>query len=391
MNILSISSILPIPGIITTNDFVFQTYIHYKQLFKDDSIAIIKPVKLNLRPNLALKKTTRLGRLNRLFTRNINGFQVEVFPFYSSWGFRNLHAIITRTVYYLNAGRIRSLFSQYNFDIIHAQYIFPDAMLAYMLHRRYKIPYVITTHNERFYFEHCISKSMAIRILKSASGIFPINHFNYSFYKSIGISNIELIPLGFSDSFIKVQKLSSKEVIHILTVAELIKLKNIDKVIYAISELVRKHPMIIYTVIGQGPEKESLLNLVESLGIANHVVFIEKIPYEYIADEMYKHDIFIMPSYFETFGRVYFEAMAMGIPIICAKNSGIYGIFKEMEEGISVDHNNISDIVNALEFLITNPERRHRIGFNGKKLVEQYTWTNIAERLHTKYIEMIHS
>ncbi len=121
----------------------------------------------------------------------------------------------------------------------------------------------------------------------------------------------------------------------------------------------------------------------------DHVDFISRIPHEQIADEMYKHDIFIMPSYFETFGRVYFEVMAMGIPVICAKGSGIHGFFKEMEEGISVDHKDIKSMTDALEYLINNPGKRLKIGANGKKLVEKHTWENIAVDLHNKYNEVV--
>ena len=62
-----------------------------------------------------------------------------------------------------------------------------------------------------------------------------------------------------------------------------------------------------------------------------------------------------MPSYVETFGRVYFEAMAMGIPIICAKNSGIYGYYKEMEEGVNFlmksEHNHLLWLVLSNQLL----------------------------------------
>ena len=390
MKILSISTILPIPGIVPSNDFLFQIYINYRQLYKDDTIIIIHPNKVNLNLRSVIKRKMRSGKLNKVLTRNIYDFQVEIFSYYSSWSLRNIHAIITSTVYLLNINRIKSLLSNYNFDIIHAQYIFPDGLLAYFLHKKYKIPYVITTHNERYYFDHTISRVIALRILKSACGVYPINYFNSLYYKSLGLTNIELIPLGFYNSFLKKQKELSKQRISIFTVAELIKLKNIDKVILAIGKLAPEYD-ITYTIIGKGPEKDNLNKLVDNLGINNIVHFIDAVPHELIANEMYKHDIFIMPSYFETFGRVYFEVMAMGIPIICAKNSGIFGIFKDREEGIAVDHNNFAEIINALKYLIDSPAERKRIGMNGKKLVENYTWENIAKLFHNKYDIIIHA
>ncbi len=249
---------------------------------------------------------------------------------------------------------------------------------------------MITTHNELFYFKHFISNRIATRILRNASFVVPINYSNFNYFNSIGIKNTELVPLGFNKSFLRPQKEIKGGAVKILTVAELIKLKNIDKVILAVSKLVEKYE-ICYTVIGRGPEKEKLVKLADQLHLGQKVEFIDYIDHTKIADETYKYDIFIMPSYIETFGRVYFEAMAMGIPIICAKNSGIFGYFKENEEGISVNHNNIDEIADMIEFLIVNTEKRLLIGKNGQKLVESYTWEKIAAILHNKYLKMADS
>ena len=106
-----------------------------------------------------------------------------------------------------------------------------------------------------------------------------------------------------------------------------------------------------------------------------------------VCRELANYDIFILPSYYETFGRVYFEAMAAGIPVICAKNSGIYGYFKESVEGFSVDHKDINDICSKLELLIKDPSLRTQIGRNARKLVEAYTWENVVQELHQIYID----
>lgn len=388
MRILSISGILPIPSIVKTNDFIFQIYSAYRRKFQTDDIVIINPVKYNFNPFTFIKRKSTLTNLDGKLTREISNFQVEIFPYFSTWKLRNLHAFITSSIYIVNRHRIKMLFNDFRFDIIHAQYIFPDGMLAYLLSKKYGIPFILTTHNERFYFYHKLSKWMAIKIMRKASLVIPINYSNYLYYKSLGISNIEFIPLGFDESFIRPSKEISIGHVNIFTVCSLIKLKNIDKVIIAFSKLASRYD-VTFTIIGDGPERDHLLKLVKSLALEQNVKFIFHIPHNEIADEMYKHDIFIMPSYFETFGRVYFEVMAMGIPVICAKNSGIHGVFKEMEEGISVDHMNIEAISDALEYLISNPAERSRIGTNGKILVENYTWQNIAVNLQSKYAGII--
>ncbi len=390
MKILSISGILPIPGLISSNDFVFHTYTHYKEIYKDDEVLIIRPTQYKTNIKKIITGKTEFNLLNGKSVLSFFGMEVVIYPFLSSRRVRNFHSILAYSIFFLNRKKIRQLMTHTRFDVIHAQYIFPDGLLAYLISKKYKIPYMITTHNELFYFKHLISNRIATRILKNASFVVPINFRNFNYFNSIGIKNTELIPLGFNKSFLRPQKDIAEGVVKILTVAELIKLKNIDKVIQAVSKLVEKHN-ITYTVIGRGPEKEKLEQLVDQLNLRKNIEFIDQIDHNKIADEIYKFDIFIMPSYVETFGRVYFEAMAMGIPIICAKNSGIHGYFEENEEGISVNHNNIDEIAEKIELLVANPTKRLSIGKKGQKLVESYTWEKIAGILHERYMYMNNS
>ncbi|MBN1187063.1 MAG: glycosyltransferase family 4 protein [Bacteroidales bacterium] len=390
MNILAISSILPITPVINDNDFIYHLYKNYKNKYQDDKIVIIKPVKYDFNIKTILKGQTRLQKLDGKLHWQINDFQVEIFPFYSAWTLRNLHALVSRTIFYVNRKRIKDLFNTYQFDIIHARFIFADGILAYLLKKKYNIPYVISTHNEMFYFQHYYSRRMSIRILNQASYVLPGSYTNLLSIRSYKIENLIQTTHGFDSSFIRVQRKEPNDKVHILTVCQLIKLKNIDKVIHALNQL-KKCCDFKYTIIGTGPEKEYLMCLVNAYGLQDCVLFIDHIPHEQIAEEMYKHDIFIMPSYFETFGRVYFEVMAMGIPIICARNSGIYGLFKENEEGLAVDHTNIKEIANTLKTLIANREVRLRIGKNGQVLVKKYTWDNIVKDLRQKYLYTVSS
>jgi glycosyltransferase involved in cell wall biosynthesis len=384
MDVVVISHILPIPGVKKTNDFIFQLYSTYRQQFPEDRVLIFAPVNLSWNPFRYFKKNSLRHRLGGLYKQDINGFSVEILPFLSIWRYRNFHALITRSVYFLNRRRIHRIFSENRIEIIHARYIFSDGLLAHLLSKKFQIPYVVSTHNERFYFDHAYSRKVARRILTGASMVMPMNHSNYLYFKSIGIGNLERATHGFSTDFLREQKMDRSSTVSLFTVADLIKLKNIDKVILAISNLSKEFDLS-YTIIGRGPEKDSLQGLVSELQIQNLVFFKDVVPHELIAEEMYQHDIYVMPSYFETFGRVYFEVMAMGIPIVCARNSGIYGIFKDGEEGLSVDHMDMESIMDALSLLISNREERLRIGKNGQVMVRNYTWENIARELRKKY------
>ena len=389
MNILSISSILPLPGYIKINNFVFDFYDHYLKEFKSDKVFFIYPSKYsNKLIRSILQDDTSALEINKLKKFHYKNHKIDIITFLSVQRFRNLHAILSNTLYSFNKRFIKKLINGNNINVVHAQFIFPDGMLAYHIWKKYKIPYIITSHNELKYFRHIISKRLSLQIFKNAYCVTPLNYTNYKTFLNNNLSNVLHVPLGFDSKFLKIKKKERNHEVKIITIANLIKLKNIDKVILSLARL-NKNYNFHYNIVGEGPEKDNLNTLINHCKLRDKIKLLGHLAYEEIGDVLSEHDIFIMPSYFETFGRVYFEAMALGLPIICAKNSGIYGFFKEMEEGISVDHTNINDIADKLELLISNKSLRTRIGKNGHELVKKYTWKSLAIRYNKMYKKSI--
>ena len=120
--------------------------------------------------------------------------------------------------------------------------------------------------------------------------------------------------------------------IKVLTCANLIKRKNIDKLILAIKDL----DDFELTIIGDGKEFKRLKSLVKEVGCGfnrTNIKFLGRLPHEKVLEQMQTADIFILPSVNETFGMVYLEAMASGCVTVCTKNDGIDGIIKDGENG----------------------------------------------------------
>lgn len=384
MNILSISSIMP-----EINDFVFEFYSHYLDEMKQDRVFFILPVK---RTNKLIRKIAADqfddSKISRLKVYYFNHYKVSIFKYLSIWRYCNIHALLSVSLYFFNRKALDQLITGNNINVVHAQNIYPDGMLAYYIRKRYHIPYIITSHNELRYFNHFISKRLAMKIFRNAYKVTPLNYSNYQTFLQNKLNNIIHIPLGFDEKFLRLKRKNNHDEVRIITVARLVKLKNIDKVIHALYSINQKYHFR-YTIVGDGPEKEYLTRLVNQYNMQDRIQLTGKIPYQQIADVLSEHDIFVMPSYFETFGRVYFEAMALKIPVICAKYSGIYGFFEEMKEGISVDHTDISDIADKLAMLISDKSLRQTIGLQGHELVKNYTWKNLAVRFNHLYNDSI--
>ena len=82
-----------------------------------------------------------------------------------------------------------------------------------------------------------------------------------------------------------------------------------------------------------------------------------------------------MPSFYESFGLVYAEAMSQGLPVIYTKGQGFDKQFSDGVVGYSVNPKNIEDIKEKIADIINNYET---ISNNCLNYVNKFFWENIS-------------
>ena len=126
------------------------------------------------------------------------------------------------------------------------------------------------------------------------------------------------------------------EKVKVLTCANLIKRKNVDKLIAECEAL-----DVDLKIIGDGKELGNLKK------ISKKPIYTGYLPNDNVLEEMRCADIFALPSINETFGMVYLEAMACGCITVCSENEGISGIIKDGENGYFWRDGIIEEIINS--------------------------------------------
>lgn len=105
----------------------------------------------------------------------------------------------------------------------------------------------------------------------------------------------------------------------IIFAGRLIKDKNVDFLLGAVSLLKVDHPNIICCIVGDGPEKTGLLELSHKMGIHTNVEFVGFQDYDALIGKMKASKVFVLPSSREGFGMVVIEAFACGVPVVTVK------------------------------------------------------------------------
>lgn len=148
----------------------------------------------------------------------------------------------------------------------------------------------------------------------------------------------------------------------------------------AIKKLRDKGYQLHYVIVGDGPQREALTAMTETLGIADIVSFAGYKPHAEVWPYFATCDIFVLPSWDEAFGIVYTEALSLGKPVIGCAGEGGPEDLKSLGDCIQlVQSRDVDSLAQGLQSLLDNPQRRQQMGETGRQIVqEHFTWSRNA-------------
>lgn len=162
-----------------------------------------------------------------------------------------------------------------------------------------------------------------------------------------------------------------------LTASNLIRLKNIDINLLALSKFKSKRWK--YYIIGDGKEKKALVKLTKKLGLENRVIFKGFMKREKVLQEMKRSNVFIMASAPETLGIAYLEAMAKANIVVGAKEWGIDGVVEQGKNGFLVEPRNLRELNKTIEQIFNmNGRQAKNILLNTWETINNYVNERVA-------------
>jgi glycosyltransferase involved in cell wall biosynthesis len=149
----------------------------------------------------------------------------------------------------------------------------------------------------------------------------------------------------------------SGSVTKFLHVGTLQKRKNLHMTLRALAKL---NGDFVFDIVGGWDNEQytqELLELIESLGLANKVKFHGRLEDQALSNMFEQATIFIMVSQLEGYGMVYTEAMKHGLPIIASDRGAIPEVVTLDENGILCNPDDEQSIYTAITRLLSNKER----------------------------------
>lgn len=210
-------------------------------------------------------------------------------------------------------------------DVTHANILTRTGVLAYILHHKEHIPYVITEHWTRYLdtnysYTGFLRKKVTEYVVKQAKYILPVSQSLKDAMISNGLynANYQIIDNVVDDFFYKNQdkiSRSKKRILHVSCFAE--RQKNIKGILHAIKRVSNERNDFEVIIVGTGIDYESVVEEARNLNVLDTIVhFVGEQTPQQVSDWMHQSDFFVLFSNYENCPVVLLESLACGIPII---------------------------------------------------------------------------
>ena len=243
------------------------------------------------------------------------------------------------------------------------------AQWAYMQHKRYNTPYIITRRADK----QIPNKYLLLKTYQKAKALVGVsNHvvknLQNQFTDKLCI-RIPSSPITYPVNQNKVDQIWSAHGFKtlVLQASYLGQQKGFDTSIEAAKLLEKNNTPVHFLFLGDGPEKENLQKQAD--GVTN-TFFMSK------QDDMgtwfASANILIHPSNSEGLGSVILEAMAAGLPTIASNTGGIPDIIEHEQTGLLIETGNAQSLADAIERLVSDQALRNQLQTSAKEKLTEF-------------------
>jgi glycosyltransferase involved in cell wall biosynthesis len=200
---------------------------------------------------------------------------------------------------------------------------------------------------------------------------------------------VQVIENGVDDAFLDLplrDHRTSDSPVRFLTVGSVIARKRIDRIILAMQRL-PKELKIHLTVVGDGPERTRLLEIVNESKLNEQVEFLGAMPPSEIPALLARADVFVLASESEGRPNAVLEAMAAGLPVLASDIAGVNELVRHGITGFLFPPNATDQIAHLMHITAENADLRHRLGRAGRDAIfqRQLHWRATAEKYSALY------
>ena len=277
----------------------------------------------------------------------------------------------------------RQLHAQKPFDLVDAEFFYPDGPAAMRIAKQLDIPFTIKARGADIHYWGQ-QKSCAEQIKQAAekaAGLLSVSQALKSDMIAMGMDACKIMVhyTGLDQSHFKPRERASQKAALglagpvILSVGALIARKNQALLIDALPVL----PDVTLLLAGQGESEASYRALAERKGVSGRVRFMGSVPHDELPALFGAADIMALVSQSEGLPNAWVEALACGTPVIASNVGGAPELICSPDAGRIVEQDTDAIVAAAID-LLQNPVPQERVAAT----VAHFSWNANAKSLH---------
>ncbi len=293
------------------------------------------------------------------------------------WGNRHSPKFLVRAVYaaWVGAAMAREM-EALGVRHIHAHWATHPTAAAHFIHRLTGIPYSFTAHAHDLY----VNQTMLAAKLAAAAFAVTISEHNRAFLRrrfgAALAAKVRVVRCGVdTDRFQPPARPAPPHPFTIVCVGRLEPKKGQAVLIDACRHLAASSLDFRCLIVGDGPERPRLEAAVAAAGLDGPITFAGRLTTDAVRDLLARADAMALPSVRLPSGKqegipvALMEAMAMGLPVVASRLSGIPELVEDGVTGLTVPERDPAALAAALQQLHADPDRARRLGAGGRARV----------------------
>lgn len=299
-------------------------------------------------------------------------------------------------------------------DLIHTHTEFPLGIFGRAMARELDIPLVHTYHTIYEDYTHYIVKlgmldsiakkaarRLSARFCNSADRVIVPTYKVKQLLESYNVhKEIAVIPTGIELGKYSSAKYSAQDIARvkresglsekdriILYIGRLSEEKNIKEIMVSLRHYLQNEKHVKFVLVGDGPEKETLMALADRLQIDSNTVFLGEKPWDQIGLYYQMGDVFVSASQSETQGITYIEALASGLPVIAKSDPCLDEVIIEGVNGYTFK--NEEEFLFRLREVLGQDHIRQSMSEEAVASVEKFSVQYFAKAIERQYLGML--
>lgn len=192
------------------------------------------------------------------------------------------------------------------------------------------------------------------------------------------------------------RRLHPNRPIRVVTISRLVEKKGVEYGIRAVAKLAKANQNIEYNIVGDGDLREHLERLIQELNVAGVVKLLGWKQQQEIIEILSNSNVLLAPSVTSKHGDqegipvALMEVMAMGLPVLSTRHSGIPELIEDGVSGFLVSERDVDALAERLSYLVEHPEIWPAMGQAGHVFVkEHYDINKLNDRLVELYQKLL--